>query len=38
MKENEKNANVPEMTDEEILEMLARIFRVGVTESGHRIG
>lgn len=38
MKENEENTNVPEMTDEEILEMLARIFRVGVTESGSRIG
>lgn len=37
MKE-EKNLNTVEMTDEEILEMLARIFRVGVTESGSRVG
>lgn len=37
MKE-EKNLNAVEMTDEEILEMLARIFRVGVTESGRRVG
>ena len=37
MKE-EKNLNAVEMTDDEILEMLSRIFRVGVTESGSRIG
>jgi len=37
MKE-EKNLNAVEMTDDEILEMLARIFRVGVTESGSRVG
>lgn len=37
MKE-EKNLNAVEMTDAEILEMLARIFRVGVTESGRRVG
>lgn len=37
MKEEIRKAAV-EMTDEEILEMLARIFRVGVTESGRRVG
>lgn len=33
-----KNLNAVDMTDEEILEMLSRIFRVGVTESGSRVG
>lgn len=36
--EEVKEINAVEMTDEEILEMLARIFRVGVTESGSRVG
>ena len=33
-----KEINAVEMTDDEILDMLARIFRVGVTESGSRVG
>lgn len=37
MKEK-KNLNAAEMTDAQILEMLARIFRVGVSESGSRVG
>lgn len=37
MKE-EKNHNAVEMTDDEILEMLSRIFRVGVSKSGSRVG
>lgn len=36
--EEVKEINAVEMTDDEILEMLARIFRVGVTESGSRVG
>lgn len=34
----EKKLNAVEMTDAEILEMLARIFGVGVSESGSRVG
>lgn len=36
--EEVKEINAVEMTDDEILDMLARIFRVGVTESGSRVG